>query len=159
MSTTPTSFSHLDDGMRIGSSNTSLIGYYTHIPHILTIKLEIANTIIDNMISHYNRYQVGDYREALKDLHSLKEQYNKQEESDGCEKWYPIPYSREHITLLLNLINATDVFNALVKKILVNDLSDVIETRDTRQYLDVINARKALRKFYKKELQGLTRVE
>lgn len=159
MSTTPTSFSHLDDGMRIGSSNTDRIGYYTHIPHILMIRLANVNTIIDNLISEYNRYQVGDYQEALKDLHSLKEHYNSQEKRNDCEKWYPIPYSREHTTLLLNLINVTDAFNALVKKIIANDLGDVIETRDTRQYLDVINARKALRKFYKKELQGLTHVE
>ncbi len=158
MSTTPTSLSHLDDAS-LGSGNNIFIGYYTHIPHILMTKFTNANTIIDDMISHYNRYQVGDYREALKDLHSLRDHYNSQEESTNCGRRYPIPHCREHITLLLNLINATDTFNALVKKIFANDLSDVIETRDTRQYLDVINARKALRKFYKKELQGLTRVE
>ena len=59
MSTTPTSFSHLDDGMRIGSHNTDRVGYYTHIPRILTIRIENANTIIDNLISEYNKYQVG----------------------------------------------------------------------------------------------------
>lgn len=159
MSTTPTNSSHLDDGTRSELPNNCCICYYYRLPHILTTKIENVNVIIDNMINEYSKYEVGDYREAIKELRSLKEHYNNQEARTECERQFPIPSSRALITLLLKLIDATDAFNALVKKIVACELGDVIDTRDTKQYLDVIHARKTLFKFYKKELQGLTRVE
>lgn len=157
MSTTPTT-PYEDDGMK--PIFPQIIYHYACIPHVLMSRIESVNPIIDNMISEYNKYQVGDYLKALKDLHSLKEHYNNQEACpEYCRNWYPIPSCPEHITLLLRLISVTDTYNTLAKKILANDLGDLIDTRETKQYQDVINARKALRKFYKKELQDLTHLE